>query len=120
MNNPDYRMYPHIFNVLTQKGQHMPPYFDLLIDPYDKEAAVEAAEKAIEQIKVPTYTGSGWYAYTYKTHLNGAQNYFEKTRGAEETDLHWARRISSGRSTRCTAKFCAGTITGSKISTPAS
>jgi uncharacterized protein len=27
---------------------------------------------------VPTYTGSGWYAYTYKTHLNGAQNYFEK------------------------------------------
>ena len=37
MQNPDYRMYPHVFNVLTQKGQHMPPYFDLLIDPYDKE-----------------------------------------------------------------------------------
>ena len=27
MENPDYRMYPHIYNVLTQKGQHMPPYF---------------------------------------------------------------------------------------------
>ena len=27
---------------------------------------------------MPTYTGSGWYAYTYKTHLNGAQTYFEK------------------------------------------
>lgn len=78
MNNPDYRMYPHLFNVLTQKGQHMPPYFELLIDPYDKEAAVRDAEQALERIKAPTYTGSGWYAYTYKTHLNGAQNYFEK------------------------------------------
>jgi uncharacterized protein len=78
MNNPDYRMYPHIFNVLTQKGQHMPPYFELLIDPYDKEAAIRDAEQSLERIKVPTYTGSGWYAYTYKTHLNGAQNYFEK------------------------------------------
>jgi predicted acyl esterase len=78
MSNPDYKMYPHIYNVLTQKGQHMPPYFDLLIDPYDKAAAVEEAEKSFAKIKVPTYTGSGWYAYTYKTHLNGAQNYFEK------------------------------------------
>jgi predicted acyl esterase len=78
MNNPDYRMYPHIYNVLTQKGQHMPPYFDLLTDPYDKEAAIRDAEQALERIKVPTYTGAGWYAYTYKTHLNGAQNYFEK------------------------------------------
>lgn len=78
MNNPDYKMYPHIYNVLTQKGQHMPPYFELLIDPYDKEAVVHEAEKGLEKIKVPTYTGSGWYAYTYKTHLNGAQNYFEK------------------------------------------
>jgi predicted acyl esterase len=78
MSNPDYRMYPHIYNVLTQKGQHMPPFFDLLIDPYDKAAVVEAAEKSFDQIKVPTYTGSGWYAYTYKTHLNGAQSYYEK------------------------------------------
>jgi predicted acyl esterase len=78
INNPDYRMYPHVYNVLTQKGQHMPPYFALLIDPYDSEAAVKDAEQSFEKIKVPTYTGSGWYAYTYKTHLNGAQNYFEK------------------------------------------
>ena len=77
MNNPDYKMYPHIYNVLTQKGQHMSPYFQLLIDPYDSEAVVEEAEKSLADIKVPTYTGSGWYAYTYKTHLNGAQNYFE-------------------------------------------
>src|SRR3984893_5936670 len=74
INNPDYKMYPHIYNVLPQKGQHMPPYFQLLIDPYDSEAVVEEAEKSLAGIKVPTYTGSGWYAYTYKTHLNGAQN----------------------------------------------
>ncbi len=78
MRNPDYRMYPHIYNVLTQKGQHMPPYFQLLIDPYDNEATVKEAEESFPKIKIPTYTGSGWYAYTYKTHLNGAQNYFER------------------------------------------
>jgi predicted acyl esterase len=78
MRNPDYRMYPHIYNVLTQRGQHMPPYFELLIDPYDKEEVVAGAEQALAKISVPAYTGCGWYAYTYKTHLNGAQNYFEQ------------------------------------------
>ena len=28
MAHPDYRMYPHIFNVVAQKGEHMPAYFD--------------------------------------------------------------------------------------------
>jgi len=78
MANPDYRMYPHILNVLAQKGQHMPPYFDLLIDPFDKAETVEKSEAEFSKIKVPTYTGSGWYGLTYKTHLNGAQTYFEK------------------------------------------
>ncbi len=27
----------------------MPPYFDVLIDPYDKEEVVEAAEKSLQQ-----------------------------------------------------------------------
>ncbi len=78
MANPDYRMYPQVYSVLTQKGQHMPPYFGLLIDPYDNAETVAAAERDIANIRVPTYTGSGWYAYAYKTHLNGAQNYFER------------------------------------------
>ncbi len=78
IKNRDYKMYPHIYNVVAQKGQHMPPYFQLLIDPYDNEKAVKEAEESLANIKVPTYTGSGWYAYTYKTHLNGAQSYFEK------------------------------------------
>jgi putative CocE/NonD family hydrolase len=78
MANPDYRMYPHIFNVVAQKGQHMPAFFRMLIDPYDSEQSVADSEDSFRRIKVPTYTGSGWYAYTYKTHLNGAQTYFEK------------------------------------------
>jgi uncharacterized protein len=76
MANPDYRMYPHVLNLLAQKGQHMPPIFDLFIDPYDRPEVVDRAEAALAKIKVPFYTGSGWYGYTYKTHLNGAQNYF--------------------------------------------
>ncbi len=78
MRNPDYRMYPQIYNVLTQKGQHMPPYFDVLIDPFDKEEVVRASEAEIARIQVPTYTGSGWYGYSYKTHLQGAQTYFRE------------------------------------------
>lgn len=78
MDNPDYKIHPHVYNVVAQKGQHMPPYFDLLLNPYDSVAAVERSEAEFEKVKVPTYTGSGWYAYTYKTHLNGAQNWFRE------------------------------------------
>jgi putative CocE/NonD family hydrolase len=78
MANPDYKMYPHVYNLLAQKGQHMPPYFHLLVEPYDSEAAVEKSEAEFGRIEVPTYTGSGWYGYTYKTHLNGCQQWFQK------------------------------------------
>ena len=84
MANPDYRMYPHVFNVLAQKGQHMPAIFDLLLDPYEQEGTAEASEKAIAAIDVPTYTGAGWYGYTYKTHLSGAQNYFARLKPAKK------------------------------------
>ena len=40
MNNPDYKIYPHVYNLIAQKGQHMPPYYNVLVDPYDNEAAV--------------------------------------------------------------------------------
>lgn len=76
MSNADYRQYPHLYNVILQKGQHMPAYFDLLTDPYDREVWVDESEAAFARVKVPVYTGSGWYAYTYKTHLNGAQSWF--------------------------------------------
>jgi putative CocE/NonD family hydrolase len=76
MDNPDYRMFPHVHNIITQKGQSLPLTFDLLIDPYDKEAVVRRAEDDFAKVKIPAYTGSGWYGYTYKQHLSGALNWF--------------------------------------------
>ncbi len=76
MNNPDYRMYPHIYNVLTQKGQHTTSYFNTLINPYDAEGATEQAEANFAKIHIPAYTGAGWYAYSYKLHHQGCQNWF--------------------------------------------
>jgi uncharacterized protein len=76
MSNPDYRMYPHIFHLLGFKGQHMPRVFDVLLDPYDREDNVTQGEKDVAGIEVPVYTGAGWYGYTYKIHLSGAQNYY--------------------------------------------
>lgn len=76
MQNPDLKIYPHVYNILTQKGQHLPAIFDFLIHPFDREEAVEKAEADFGKINIPAYTGSGWYAQGYKTHLNGAQNWF--------------------------------------------
>jgi uncharacterized protein len=76
MSNPDFKIYPHVYNILTLKGQHLPAIFELLIHPYDKEETLEKAESDFKKIRIPAYTGSGWYAYGYKTHLNGAQNWF--------------------------------------------
>src|SRR5262249_56753961 len=76
IGNPDFKMYPHVYNVLALKGQHFPAYFEILINPYDSEEAVKKSEAEFAKITVPTYTGSGWYGYTYKTHLSGAQSWF--------------------------------------------
>lgn len=76
MDNPDFKIYPHIYNILTQKGQHLPAIFDLLIHPYDREETVAQAEADFAKVKIPAYTGAGWYGQHYKTHLNGAQNWF--------------------------------------------
>jgi putative CocE/NonD family hydrolase len=76
MANPDFKMYPHVYNVVMLKGNHFPPYFDVLINPYDSEEAVGKSEAEFSRIDIPTYTGSGWYGYTYKTHLVGAQNWY--------------------------------------------
>jgi uncharacterized protein len=84
MNNPDYKMYPHVYNLIAQKGQHMPPYYNVLVDPFDSEAAVKKSEAEFDQIKVPTYTGSGWYGYTYKTHLNGCQHWYRNIKAPKK------------------------------------
>lgn len=77
MNNPDYRMYVNLYNIITQKGQRSGALFHTLINPYENEGVVEKSEERFRKIKVPFYTGSGAYAYTYKMHWQGAQHYFQ-------------------------------------------
>lgn len=84
MENADYKMYPHLYNVVTMKGQHLPMVFDLLINPYDDEMVVAKAEADMANVNIPVYTGSGWYGQRYKTHLNGAQNWFTNLRTAKK------------------------------------
>jgi len=81
MNNPDYLMYPNIFNILSEKGQTLPMYFDRLLDPCDPDDLADKSEERLKKIKIPFYTGAGWYAYSYKQHLQGAQQYFQKVDG---------------------------------------
>jgi putative CocE/NonD family hydrolase len=56
----------------------------VLIDPFDSEAAVEKSEAEFDKIKVPTYTGSSWYGYTYKTHLNGCQHWYRNIKAPKK------------------------------------
>ena len=76
MNNPDYRMYPQVYNLLTQKGQHSPEIFFELLNPYDTEEGLKKAEEKFKKITIPAYTGAGWYAYSYKLHHQGCQNWY--------------------------------------------
>jgi len=75
-NNPDYRMYTVIFNVLQRRGKLASWFFRTLLNPYEPEDQ-EGIEKSIEKINIPVYLGTGWYAYTYKVHLFGAFRYWE-------------------------------------------
>jgi predicted acyl esterase len=84
MKNPDYIQHPHLYNVVTMKGGLLPMYFDLLIDPFEAEGVVESSEASIAGIEVPLYTGSGWYGYTYKTHLQGTQTYWAQVGSAHK------------------------------------
>ncbi|HJX03992.1 MAG TPA: CocE/NonD family hydrolase C-terminal non-catalytic domain-containing protein, partial [Dehalococcoidia bacterium] len=76
MENPDYRMYGNIYNLLTQKGQQCAMLFGKLIYPFDRADAVQKGDAFIKKIRVPAYTGAGWYAYTYKGHIQGCQSWY--------------------------------------------
>jgi predicted acyl esterase len=80
-NNPDYRMYTAIFNLLERRGKLATRFFRLLINPYEPED-VEKLEEELTKVNIPFYIGSGWYAYTYKGHLFGAFRYWEKCKNA--------------------------------------
>ena len=76
-DNPDYRMYPHLFNVLERKGKLAPAFFKELIHPYEPEDQ-DKIEEGLKKINIPFCTGSGWYGYTYKIHLFGSLRYWRK------------------------------------------
>jgi putative CocE/NonD family hydrolase len=77
MNNPDFKQYINLYNILTQKGQRTFVMYHMLTNPWEPEGTVARSEETFRKIKIPFYTGSGAYAYTYKLHWLGAQHYFE-------------------------------------------
>lgn len=78
MRNPDYRMYPNIYNILTMKGQVFPALFDALIDPFETEQAMRLAGEKLASIRVPVYTGVSFSAYSYKRQLQGCLQAFRE------------------------------------------
>ena len=77
MRNPDLKMYTNLYNILTQKGKRTFIMYHSMVAPWEPDGTVEAAEARFKKIKIPFYTGSGAYAYTYKLHWLGAQHYFQ-------------------------------------------
>jgi uncharacterized protein len=77
MGNPDFKQYINLYNILTQKGQRTVGMYDVLTHPWEADGTVDKTEEIYKKIKIPFYTGSGAYAYTYKMHWNGAQNFFQ-------------------------------------------
>jgi hypothetical protein len=75
---------PNIADVLPPQPAHAPLWFGpieawvmyhIMTNPWEPDGTVERAEEIFKSIKVPFYTGSGAYAYTYKLHWLGAQHY---------------------------------------------
>jgi uncharacterized protein len=79
--NPDFKMYMNLYNILTQKGQRTFIMYRSMVAPWEPDGTVEAAEQFFRKIRIPFYTGSGAYAYTYKLHWLGAQHYFQNVQG---------------------------------------
>jgi len=82
MANPDFKMYANLYNILTQKGKRTFIMYHSMVAPWEPDGTVEAAEEIFKKIKIPFYTGSGAYAYTYKLHWLGAQHYFRNVKKA--------------------------------------
>jgi hypothetical protein len=71
-----------MLGVLTQKGQRNHGMCGYLVNPYEHPDAVAEAEAMFEDIKIPFYTGSGQYAYSYKLPWQGMQHWFKNVKGA--------------------------------------
>ena len=81
MENPDYKMYKNLYNLLTLKGQKNPLGMTIpfLLYPYDRPEEYEPmARHKIDSIKIPVYTGSGQYAIDYHFHWQGCQHWWKE------------------------------------------
>jgi uncharacterized protein len=76
MSNPDFKLYIYLYNILTQKGQRTFIMYLMMTHPWESDGTVERAEELFKKVRIPFYTGSGAYAYTYKLHWLGAQHCF--------------------------------------------
>jgi uncharacterized protein len=78
-SDPDLSMYPGLYNTAANP-ERSPLFFDLLANPLDGPFYWErSAYRSYDEIKIPVYTGSGWWAYGHM-HLRGA---FQHYRGID-------------------------------------
>jgi uncharacterized protein len=73
--DPDLQMYPEMFSTAIDP-KRCPNFFDILAQPFDGPYYWErSAYTKYDDIRVPAYCGSGWWAFAHM-HLRGAfQNY---------------------------------------------
>jgi uncharacterized protein len=119
MHNADFKQYINLYNILTQKGQRTFLMYHLLTSPWEADGTAEQSEEAFKKIKIPFYTGSGAYAYTYKLHWLGAQHYFQNIEQPKKLiftgPATWSALFIS-----ITTRSSVGTTIGLKVGTPAS
>jgi len=74
-NDPEINSNSSVLNILKNPRLN-PVFYDLILHPTDGPFYKERSPYTkYEKIKIPVYTGSGWYGYTI-THLTGAfRNY---------------------------------------------
>src|ERR1700744_6682319 len=56
LQNPHYRMYMNLYNILTQRGQRTFIMYRSMIAPWEPEGTPEAAEQMFSRIRIPFYT----------------------------------------------------------------
>ncbi|MEA2418279.1 MAG: uncharacterized protein QOE60_485 [Thermoleophilaceae bacterium] len=76
-DDPDLKLYPGLYNIALNPERQV-GFFDVLAHPLDGPFYwARSAYRAYDRIKIPFYTGSGWWAYAHM-HLRGAfQHYAE-------------------------------------------
>ena len=92
--------------------QRSPLFFDLLANPLDGPFYWErSAYRHYDRIKIPFYTGSGWWAYGHM-HLRGAFQHYEGIDAPKSSSSRAESRPTRRWTRPTTPSWCAGTTTG--------